>query len=174
MKRILMKLRKSRCLKIILFAVILFTVSGEQTMVYAKTIDIKNYLENDYNNQHVSGCRRLTSAIGGMRARRNTNYRNFYKVGKKMYIGANNSENAAYPRRLTFIKNNGNKKIRYYGVKIGDSYSRVKRKLARYHMSSFKIKKGVYTFANSNAESLKTVFRNGKLKSFTYVYAYTS
>lgn len=171
-----MKSRKKHCLKIFLLIALIFLVGSEQTSVYAgtQTIDIKNYLKNDYKNQHIIGCSKLSSAIGGMNPKKNAAYRNFYKVGKKMYIGANNTKNAAYPRKLVYIKNNGNKKIRYYGVKIGDSYSIVKQSLAKYHMTGVRVKNDVYVFSNSNASSLRAVFRSGKLRSFIYIYSYTS
>ncbi len=176
MKKIWMGSRKSCCLKIFLLVVVLFLLGSGQAIVYAgaQTIDLQNYLKNEYKNEHVTGCRRLSSAIGGMKTKKNAAYKNLYKVGKKMYIGANNRKNAAYPRKLVYIKNNGNKKVRYYGVKIGDSYTTVKRKLSKYHMVGVQVKSGVYVFAYSDASSLQAVFRGGKLRSFTYIYAYTS
>ena len=127
---------------------------------------------NDQNA--VSKAKQLATLIGGLKSSSNSSFRNVYRTGKGIVIGANSPANASFPRELFYFKNTSNKNVYVYDVTIGNSFSTVKSKLcSTYGMRMYSGSGGYYYFNSWGEASIKTKFVDGKLTRIEYSFGYT-
>lgn len=129
------------------------------------------YKLNDQNA--VSKAKQLSTLIGGLKSKSNSSFRNVYKTGNGIIIGANSPANASFPRELFYFKNTSNKNIYVYDVTIGNSLSTVKSKLCSTYGMRMSQGGGYYYFNLRGESCLKTKFINGKLTRIEYSFGYT-
>lgn len=118
---------------------------------------------------------RIAKKIPGMKVKNNRKYKK-YASRAKLSVGIlkdapasyNTSEINVY-NQITDINNMGYKNVTLYGVKVGDTYKRVK-KIFQEHGIFNNTK---YNFYSGNAIVIDTKFKNGKLASYHWKLRYT-
>lgn len=148
------------------------TVKCVVTVKKAPTIDLKKYLQGGVGSATKTQLKKAVKKIVGVKAKSSSVYPDLYYTGKKMTIGLNlNAEYGTKAKNYIYIKNTGNKKVKYYGVQIGDSKSAVAAKMKNAGMRTYNNGK-VYWWGN--AAYVKLTYKNGKVSAYTYVCAPTS
>lgn len=154
--------RSIKRISILLLMIII--IFGTETNCFAAS---KIVSFDGVNFLHADKLTKAAKALG-LKQKRNRLFSIYYS-GKKIIIGRNpRVENSS--RKMLYIKNTGNKKLRFYGVKIGDSRSAVRKKM----------KKSPYRDVLNNGTAFgppylgfRLKYKNNKLVSWTYVYTYT-
>ncbi len=160
-----------------------FNISGQNFKITANTtcsnyaeqwstVEIKDYLHGAGEASTIRYTQQLVDAIGGMKAGQNTKYPDLYFSGNNMVIGVNNNpvfdtSKDEYVR----IENNGNTAVFFYGVKIGDTRSKMEEKFSQYNIRTWNNGK---TYSNANAWEIHVTFKNGKLEKYIYLCKPTS
>lgn len=141
------------------------------TLKAKKTIELSNYI-------HDKSVKRVTNAISGMKKKSSKNYKS-YASRSKLSVGIlKNAPNPYNPLKkhiytqFTDISNTGYIGVKFYGIKIGDSYKTVKNKLSKH--GYFPTTGNKYSFYAGNAATLNTKFKSGKLSSYRWKLRYTS
>ena len=107
-----------------------------------------------------------------MKKKSSSKYPDLYYSGNKITVGLNLDARYGSAKNIyLIIENTGNKNVKYYGIKIGDSKATVLKKLKQMRYKTYD---GGETYSNANAFTFAPVFKNGKLKSFKYISAPTS
>jgi|GEM_PF-2676471 len=115
-----------------------------------------------------STVNRVAKAVGGMKIKSSKKYKSYcYKKNLKIGILADAGDSYS---QITDIINTGNKQVRFCGIRIGDSYAKVKKTLKKNYYISVDKK---YKFWWGDAACLTTKFKNGKLVSYTWKLRYT-
>lgn len=138
-----------------------------RAVVTVNYVDIKNYIADGAgSNTTVLNMRRLANVIEGMRGGRNSKYPNLYYSGNKMVIGVNNSPvYGTAKNEYVRIANNGNKKVLFFGVRIGDTKTQMERKFSAHKIRSTNGR----SYSNANSWDIYPKFSHGRLVSYVYV-----
>ena len=131
-------------------------------------IELSNFM---YDNS-VS---RIAKKIPGMKVKKNKEYKS-YASRSKLSVGILKDAPAPYNpeeinvyNQITDINNRGYKDVTLYGVRIGDTYKKVKRIFQEHGIFA----NTKYSFYWGNAAVINTKFRNGKLVSYHWKLRYT-
>jgi len=148
------------------------STTTQKYIVKSTVFDLKGYLKGGIGANTRSSLKELVQRITGMNYRRNSKYPDLYYKGNQMIIGFNMYAQYGTKKDIYLrISNTGNKKVKYFGVRIGDSRETMERKLKRYHYATYNNGK---TYMNSDASYFKPVFRNGRLDEFHFYCRPTS
>lgn len=155
-------------IRTIIAAVILAVTMLVPAPAYAAGKAVNLTMEDVSSRISARKAKKLARRIGGMRKIRSSKYRTACYKGNKVYIGVNNV-NPSPTRPFLYIRNNGNRRLKYKGVKIGAGKSSVDRKFG----TGWKSGKNQYVYGPAGF-TLRCWFKNGRLKKWTYTAAYTS
>ncbi len=168
------KSRLSRYLAVLmLFALVLslWTPSAVQAA------DIKNYaMTNDENLlSRVKSLAKKVSDTNTVMV--NRKYPDYFCVGEKIVFGVNlTSQVGTYANEIIRVTNYGNKKLKFYGVKIGAKRKTVISKMYKYQG----LFSSILNFGNGNvwsignAGSIEFFFNSkDKVAGWTLVFAFT-
>ena len=131
--------------------------------VSAGTVNFTDQVKYYNHSTCVSFAKKL-----GLKRKKSIKYE-YYYTGKKIVLGTNSSCRFTSTRKnYIYLANMGNKKLKCFGVKIGDSRAAVIRKMKR--------NSGVYgSMASSDGTEFgvyyagfKMRYKNGKLASWTF------
>ena len=141
-----MKLLKR--LVIITLAILSFSMSFT---VQAKTIDFK---EGSIQYWDMNSGKKFAKKLG-LKRKSSKDFDLYYK-GNNIIIGTNKS-NVSYPKKYIYVYNKGNKNLTFYGIRIGDSKSTVRKKLKKQKGSAFST---TYCFVFATSRKLRDVIMN--------------
>ena len=106
----------------------------------------------------------------GMKKQHSSKYKTAYYKGRKLKIGVNYVD-PSVTRPFFYFENSGNKKVRFNGVKIGDTKDTVSRKV---YGNFIKKKKNKYVSSYGGGFIFTWIFKNGRLSKWSYKASYTS
>jgi uncharacterized protein YccT (UPF0319 family) len=144
----------------LLLILALLTLSMPFT-VYAKTVD---FTPNMIDYMDLNTGKKLAKKLG-LKKKSNKNYALYYK-GNNIIIGTNGSK-INYPKKYTYVYNKGNKNFTFYGLKIGDTRSKIEKKLKKNHYTVTYTKGNVITYGPWYG-GFELKFKNNKLVSWKY------
>ena len=164
-------MKRNKNYSLIMLTFLFVFVFALATPVSAKKIDVKDYLAG-FGQNTPAQAKVMIQEISGMKKKSNSVYPTLYYTGNHMIIGINSKAVCGSKKpNYIYIENKGNKKVSYYGISIGESKSKVLKKLTRMYYRSYD---GGKTYSNCNASSLQISFKNGKLSGFKFIVAPTS
>ena len=129
--------------------------------VYAKTVD---FTPDMISYTDLNTGKKLAKKLG-LKKKNNKNYALYYK-GNNIIIGTNGSH-ISYPKKYTYVYNKGNKNFTFFGIKIGNTRSKVEKKLKKKNYTVFSTKGNVVTYGPWYA-SFELKYKNNKLVSWKY------
>lgn len=148
------------------------------TIKSGKRTKVGLYRSNFFNDLNdataVSQAKKLSTWIGGLKSKSSSSYRNIYKTGKGITIGANSRSNAYILMDIFYFKNTSNKQVTLCGVTIGDSYQTVRKKILK-EFGGHVYKNGSYYNFDLGGDwgGIKAKFSNNKLKQIEFWFAYS-
>ena len=157
-----MKLLKR--LVIITLAILSFSMSFT---VQAKTIDFK---EGSIQYWDMNSGKKFAKKLG-LKRKSSKDFDLYYK-GNNIIIGTNKS-NVSYPKKYIYVYNKGNMNLTFYGIKIGDSKSTVRKKLKKQNLYGADRDKNLKQLGPWYA-GFTLKFKSNKLVSWQYQLCPTS
>ena len=152
---------KKRITQMLLVISMLILLGSSATMVFAETIDFHNQIDYRKPSSAKSIVKKLKLS------KKKHKHFKYYYTGNKVQIGINDKD-YYFPDLYPYLSviNNGNKKLTFHGIKIGDTKAKVKEKLEKTAYGRY-LKKDM-SYAGFGPDGIYMKFKNGKLKSWKY------
>ena len=145
-------------LVLIILSVLCFSMTFT---VQARTVDFK---EGSIQYWDMNSGKKFAKKLG-LKKKSSKNFELYYK-GNNIVIGTNKSS-VSYPKKYIYVYNKGNKNLTFYGIKIGDSKSTIRKKLKKQNLYPYDREQDLKQLGPQYAGfSLK--FKNNKLVSWKY------
>ena len=126
-------------------------------------------------NLYSESSKKRAAKILSLKRKKNGSFTHYYSGHKIVIAGNTGSKYTRYPRKILYLKNSGNKKLRFLGIKIGDSRKTVIKKAKKAGYGYY------YDAKRTNGRCVgpyysgfECKYKNNRLVSWVYRYQYTS